>query len=98
MAGGDSTGPSKNTSTKNEENLGDGAPRGRVYHHKIQIAGRSQSPPANYGGNDNNNNAGLNDNSESQYASGPSRDLLGSRTIQGISPSRCKWRNTVGPL
>ncbi|KAL5104831.1 hypothetical protein TcWFU_001264 [Taenia crassiceps] len=57
--------------------------RPRVYHHKVQIAGRSQSPPA-YGtcGEE------LNDSIEPRYSPGPSREINGARMSLCMASSR----------
>uniref|UniRef100_A0A158QFY8 SH2 domain-containing protein n=1 Tax=Hymenolepis diminuta TaxID=6216 RepID=A0A158QFY8_HYMDI len=90
-----------NTTTTNGNDSGDVNGRSRVYHHKIQIAGRSQSPPTSFSIN-NNNNEGPSDSQDTRYSYGSSRDLSGTRTLQGLSPSRsmdlAQKSNTYKPI
>ncbi|VDM17052.1 unnamed protein product [Hydatigera taeniaeformis] len=57
--------------------------RPRVYHHKVQMAGRSQSPPVYGTGGEESN-----DSNEPRYSPGPSRDVNGARMGLGIAASR----------
>ncbi|KAM3182988.1 hypothetical protein ACTXT7_011245 [Hymenolepis weldensis] len=86
----DDTSQTINITATNGNDLGDMNGRNRVYHHKIQIAGRSQSPHTSFS-TDNNNNEGSNDSQETRCGSGPSRDLSGTRVLQGLSPSRLTY-------
>ncbi|VDO01969.1 unnamed protein product [Rodentolepis nana] len=69
------------TTTPNGNDLGDANGQSRVYHHKVKIAGRSQSPSTS-------NNEDSYGSLDTRYASGPSRDFFGTRALQGLSPSR----------
>lgn len=60
--------------------------RPRVYHHKVQIAGRSQSPPAYVTGGEKSN-----DSNEPRYSPGPSGDFDGTRMGLGMASSRCEF-------
>nr|CDS18109.1 dual specificity protein phosphatase CDC14A [Echinococcus granulosus] len=54
--------------------------RPRVYHHKVQISGRSQSPPAYGTGGEESN-----DSNEPRYSLGPSKEVNGTRMGLGMA-------------